>query len=221
MDPSLAQHPTFALAQAAATSAPESSKTAAPALDESDVAPTALFSAPQVSSIAPAASAPERPAPISMLNPEEFAQGLSGLAVRALKEGGMQATLRVTPEALGPLRADISISKLDDGANAVSMTLTLAHPQALEAARESLEALQQSLAAAGMPQAQIALRLGDPVAAAGQSSAMESSLHSGSQNQNGSQGSGSQSRRGGWGSSPSDEADDGSWRAAGLFDRSA
>jgi hypothetical protein len=160
---------------------------------------------------------------LSMATPQEFAEGASSFATRALQDGTTQAILRVTPEALGPVEAQIQFGKQADGTVSLSMTLTLSNTHALEIAKQSVADLQQALSAAGLPQANLLLRLDIPLLGAQSNSSSQSSLHSGQQFDGSPNGSQHHHARHGterWSTSEDDQQTP-AWVSARLFDKSA
>lgn len=124
---------------------------------------------------------------IAMGNGDEFAQSTTSFLVRAHANGSHEAVLKVSPEHLGPLRADIAMNELPDGTKSMSLTLTLSNEQAMDMAKESLGKLQSELALAGISCPTIQLKLDTPIAAAAQNGASEGSLHSSSNPSSGQQ----------------------------------
>lgn len=184
--------------------------------------PILTIAAPTLDGAPRSDGAPEAFTNFAMHTPQEFADSATSLAMRSLKDGGQIAVLKVTPENLGPVTAEIAFSKHPDGTQRLSMTLTLSNNEAMNMAQQGLSDLHQSLAAAGIAQVQINMRLDPPVTQAGASSTIESSLHSGQQFDHGSrQGDGSSRQGSRWGQVGSDEPVAEAWSPTRLFDRLA
>lgn len=124
---------------------------------------------------------------IAMGNGDEFSQSTTTFLVKAAANGSHTAVLKVSPEHLGPLRADIAMNELPDGTKSMSLTLTLSNEQAMEMAKESLGKLQSELALAGISCPTIQLKMDAPISATNQTGTSEGSLHSSSNPSSGQQ----------------------------------
>jgi len=144
-----------------------------------NIGPFQSFNLPQTQ-IAPTHETQNISGNISMKNGDEFAQSTASFLIKTHPNGSHEATLKVSPEHLGPLRADIAMSELPDGTQSMTLTLTLSNDQAMDMAKDNLAKLQAELALAGISCPAIQLKMDNPISSASQTLPSEGSLHSSS-----------------------------------------
>ena len=157
-----------------------------------------------------------------LTTPKDFADSAASFMVKSSKDGTTSAILKVTPEALGPVTAQITLGK--DASSPIMLTLTMNNQAAMDIAKQGIDQLQSNLAQAGLPSAHITIHYDTPVNHASQSSmnsnADSSNRQSSQQRQHQSQSqTQSQTQTQTYLNQTSMNDDGSSWTSVGLFDK--